>query len=220
MATSSIGRSIAPANPTLPSISRRGLVAALAVVPVAACAVPAVAATVDSSAWDAAMAHYLKCKEVADTFGREVHDPVHAQVNAIRPTYNFTHQAGVGLPCRYFIPASDFEQFDLEDHAHDPHAFIRPKIEALKEEHARFEALKAELDADAINDRYDALVDAECEACYELLQMPAPHAAAMLWKAEYLFGAEAKTGDSTPSYSGDYVEPFLNDVRRFAGGAA
>lgn len=66
MATTAIVRSIAPANTTLPSMSRRSFVAGLAVVPIAACAAPAVATA--PAEWTALLAEKdraLKAFELA-----------------------------------------------------------------------------------------------------------------------------------------------------------
>jgi len=50
-----------------------------------------------------------------------------------------------------------------------------------------------------------------------LLEMPAPHGAALLWKLERLFGPEARETDNfTGSWAPHCVDPFFDDIRRWA----
>ena len=49
------------------------------------------------------------------------------------------------------------------------------------------------------------------------MDLPAPHQQAVLWKLEKILLPQGNSEDpSTPCWSFAYVEPLLDDVRRFA----
>ena len=71
----------------------------------------------------------------------------------------------------------------------------------------------------ALGSQCDAVANEECNLRRELMNMPAPHMAAVKWKADYLLAPEGRDDDYTASWSLDYVRQFLFDVAHFAGEA-
>lgn len=68
--------------------------------------------------------------------------------------------------------------------------------------------------SDAQSELLDRLSEEYGDLKDQLLEMPAPHAKAVLWKAEYILDS---TDDGyTGSWRADVVRPFLNDLKRLA----
>lgn len=63
--------------------------------------------------------------------------------------------------------------------------------------------------------------DAECEAWQVLMDTPAPHAAALHWKLDYLFGHPGKYSEGyCDSWKQEIVAVVIKDALRLAGGVA
>ena len=63
--------------------------------------------------------------------------------------------------------------------------------------------------------------DAECDAWQVLMDTPAPHAAALHWKLDYLFGHPGKYSDGyCDSWKQEIVGVVIKDALRLAGGVA
>lgn len=63
--------------------------------------------------------------------------------------------------------------------------------------------------------------DAECEAWQVLMDTPAPHAKALHWKLDYLFGHPGKFNDGyCDSWKQEIVAVVVKDAMRLAGGVA
>ncbi|CAN5143706.1 hypothetical protein BH10PSE12_BH10PSE12_16610 [soil metagenome] len=200
-------------------MNRRDIISAIALAPIAI-AVPAAASlTTKTSVWDRAMADYIAAKGAADQFQADIYDPLYEKLNVIRPEYVIRHTAKNGTIGTYRFNAGEMGNYAAGDW--DMYAAIRPQIDALIAQHQRYEAQYVAHDMDALNDRLDALVEMECAARAKLLNIPAPHHAAILWKMEILFGEDACGGDEgyTPSWSPEMTGQFFADVRRMGGRA-
>lgn len=68
--------------------------------------------------------------------------------------------------------------------------------------------------SDAQSELLDRLSEEYGDLKDQLLEMPAPHAKAVLWKAEYIL--DPTDGGYTESWRADVVRPFLNDLKRLA----
>ncbi len=212
--------------------SRRSILGALAAVP--AMAISAVPADANGTAyeWDAALRdlakveHRLAIAKVDD-------DAARAAKAADKPdTSNVDWEglAGVlpSLKANYHLIDIDAVRADTERHIahgywrHNPGHPLR-RLAALDQleahraavaEHDRRHASRSTVAAD----RYDAAITHAYLAEKRLIDMPAPHAAALLWKIERLINDE---GDGcTASWSIDYVEPMLADARRLLRASA
>ncbi|WP_426265139.1 hypothetical protein [Sphingomonas sp. PWP1-2] len=83
---------------------------------------------------------------------------------------------------------------------------------------AAMEAAKASAEAfeDANSDAAEAADERYAEAIFELLETPAPDNAALLWKAEYLFGETTDKGQDSYSWRADVLASYMADVRHLA----
>ncbi|MEG3178170.1 hypothetical protein U1872_18160 [Sphingomonas sp. RB3P16] len=84
---------------------------------------------------------------------------------------------------------------------------------------AKMEAAKALSDGFADDEDTDASNDAHeryGEAMSDLMVIPAPDNAALLWKAEYLFGVTSDKGQDGYSWRADILAAYVTDVRRLA----
>ena len=75
----------------------------------------------------------------------------------------------------------------------------------------------------ALNENIDDEGERVSEAIDALIQLPAPDAAALLWKLNYIIASEIDDegeGGSTPCWSGAFVAQTIADMRRILGGEA
>lgn len=165
-----------------PSTTRRGAVAALfgaaGAVAVASCgARPALARDAGRAAWDRALREYQAAREALSAFWRDVQAPAYAEFNrrVERVELKFTVTARNGSTATYCPTPAELDQycehigFQLREGARD----LRDRWRKYQAEST---AWRARLDLDAIDDRGEALTDAEYEAEAALFATPAPDA--------------------------------------------
>ena len=78
---------------------------------------------------------------------------------------------------------------------------------------ARFSFLEAMPDEDITDDS----IDLAGELIRRILEMPAPDAAAVRWKLDFLLGTKWNGDKSSGPYPPDYVAQTVSDYRRFLG---
>ncbi|HEX8443030.1 MAG TPA: hypothetical protein VF631_05220 [Allosphingosinicella sp.] len=210
------------------SINRR--TAMLAIASTGAIATTSAAAMVDvnaaeAAAWEAALAE---------------HDAALAAKNAFEPTYDRIEAADeAGRPSMDVIP---WNEFTFEDRHHVARIMDIEKRWSLflegegkwwwapGREDARKAQFRAALDTirdfrrqeaehhersgmNAASTSYDALWDRLGAAENALLDLPAPHGPALLWKLEHLFADDRGDGFCA-SYSAELMDKVLADARR------
>jgi hypothetical protein len=195
--------------------SRRALIGALSVAPFALGAIAAKASTISGSvAWDQTLAAYEQRKAEAEHFSATIYDPLHEKLEPLRPEYTIKHSAKNGsVGTHRFLPG-EIDTYEHDGSAWDSWQFIRPEVDALIARHREYERQCDLHGWDRLNDRMDALMDAQCEAERAALATPAPNHAAIMWKLERLFGPDARDPDDyTASWCPERVEQFFEDIR-------
>ena len=80
---------------------------------------------------------------------------------------------------------------------------------------AAFKAAQAAVDAiDPEADAWDVADGQRAALAFELVTTPAPDNAALLWKAEHLFGEAADKGEWGPPWHPEMIASYMADVRR------
>ncbi len=90
------------------------------------------------------------------------------------------------------------------DSAHDNSA--RAAWDALLAQYLAVEAIP-------IDEATDETIDLAGELSIQIMAMPAPDNAALIWKLDYILEPNDKN-DSTPSWSKDFIEQAVADYRR------
>lgn len=210
-----------------------GAIPAALVGATAKCTASANAATIDRSAWDAAYAKMLKHRAAYEAYqptynaaveGFERDEPTGDDIN-LRPicpiiTKAWRHQ---------ILHTADLEQMHTQFLAGqgrtwgsvDPEKTIaihRATLDQVREFRRQLQAAKDKHRYDAVLERDDALATADCDATWELFELPAPDLAALHWKIEHLFG---KSDDfEVESWSANVMQNLMADTRRLLVGEA
>ena len=171
----------------------------------------------DRSAWEAAMRAYETAKQVDERYDAEVYRPLfeHVERVAPRPDLQFTITAKSGCSATYHLLPGDLHEYDN----HDSILYRRAAAEVRE----RWLAYRAEYERsglDEVETQWDANAQAVYDAKWAVLDMPAPDHAALLWKANELFGEEciAEENGSCPSWSAKVMANFMADARRLLAG--
>lgn len=72
----------------------------------------------------------------------------------------------------------------------------------------------------ALDAEFERLGDVRHDATWALFAIPAPDHAALLWKTEYLFGADMTASGSSPSWAAHVMDWYMADQRRLLGSEA
>ena len=102
-----------------------------------------------------------------------------------RQSQHFEVTAQDGQTARYFVPANNLHQWD-----NHPSPNFREKSAVVRDAWLIYPGAKEETGYDAINNECDRLCDAQCKCESDLIVKPAPHASALMWKLEHLFGSD------------------------------
>ncbi|WP_307002482.1 hypothetical protein [Sphingomonas sp. SORGH_AS_0879] len=95
---------------------------------------------------------------------------------------------------------------------------ISQRLAALEQLRAYREAIRANDERHAYSravERCELAIERTCEAEATLMNMPAPHCQALLWKLQTILVIDAD--GSTSSWSGSYVEQTIADMSRLLG---
>ncbi|NIJ07610.1 hypothetical protein FHS31_001206 [Sphingomonas vulcanisoli] len=203
--------------PSLPATNRRSFLGALAFAPVAASPIIAFAAKaesvrVDRTVWDRAFATMEAAKQASDEFDNNVLAPVDAELERIapRPELSFDHTAKSGQVARYEMWVTDL-------HRWDNHSVPEIRESAARVRGAWNKHVEAQrrLGWEPICDESERLCEIRCDHESDLIAIPAPDHAALLWKLEHLYGPSARAYDgSGPTYCAEWVNALMNDARR------
>lgn len=220
-----------------PITTRRAVIAGLALsAPFAGPFGEAIAATVttpDRSAWDRAFAEMQRAKAASDAANAIAHQTYEA-FKRIEPTDDTIQFREFTIFCGN---PTEFERshikrvMDVEEEwqrflstekvtwwARDPEKRkreYRAALDSVTDYRRRFaEAERVSGYAEAC-ERSDQLDNEACEAGSRLILTPAPDLAALRWKAEHMFGDEAREPDeSSPPWCAEWTDAFMADVRR------
>jgi hypothetical protein len=168
----------------------------------------------DTSAWDKAFAVMLQAKKVADHIDA-LEAPLHARISAGRPDESIVPKILPHEPRGFVLNVMDIDRAQRRN----------PDVPAADfdklREYRRLREVNNKL-YDQLDPRGDAADEALSDATSALMQVPAPHGAAILWKLDHLYGPEAMApdADAVPSYCMKWMSVFIADVRRLADGEA
>jgi hypothetical protein len=205
------------------NLSRRQTLVGVGLAAVAASA-PVVGASMakarqpDRGAWNAAVAAYeaadAEMNRVSDIMGR-----VHAEAEKACPDEGqFTGRYGMSYTwandrnyrAAHFAIVIERSQTRLLTDAEAEQASDDAKGLANEFDAYRERRCAAFAPYDRVEDQFDGLVDAQCEARRKLLETPAPDGEALLYKLD-LLASFLETADSEDAHSIDLVR---NDARR------
>jgi hypothetical protein len=158
--------------------------------------------------WTIALAARTSAKAAHDLHHETVYRPVADEFERSypRPSQYFEITAQSGQTARYFVPANDLNRWDN----HMSHLF-REKSAVVRDAWLAYLKAQEQSGYDAINDEADRLCEAQCDRESELIIMPAPHASALLWKLEHLFGPESREEDDfSASWCADWMNAIMN----------
>lgn len=127
-----------------------------------------------------------------------------------RPDLCFVIEAMNGQVARYPVPANDLHRWD-----NHWSPLVRRKAKEVRESWLDYRAVCDRLGWDAACAESDRRCTVQCDFERELVIKPAPDLAALLWKLEYLFGAEARKDDEfCDSWCPEFVNALMDDARR------
>lgn len=184
----------------------------------AALAVPAIAHAHPAQSlteWDRVRIRMEAAKARSDKFRAEVFDPIEAQLNrrAPRPPMYFAIRAESGEVARYHLYPWALDAY--QDHVATP---IRQGAAALAARWRAWESAKDALGYDAIQKQFGELEDAWGELEDQLILMPAPHHAALLWKIGRLLGPSFRQESGcTKSWCSEFADSVMADAGRLLG---
>lgn len=192
--------------------TRRAVLGALAIPAVIAAGGVAAAAATQSAAtseWHALKAKFDAARARADAQNDKHDSAWRAYDSELGPKPDLTYQEGNLIydlwrdTSQLYKPGNQFPPQHIKDE-------MRARLEAYE---ARKAHLNSKYDLSRLGDEADALEDTASDLSSELIKLPAPDAPALLWKLEYLFGADAGQ-DYCQSWSMSLIRPVVADVRR------
>jgi hypothetical protein len=198
----------------------------------AAAASMARAAPVDRSAWDRAFAVYRGAKAKDQAF-EPIFDAMYKQVKAeeaavphitLRPDPYTGHFTPVTTENGRFMTharkwvgdvAAGKMRLDPIESLQNHFELCKDAVAADDKRNAAIAAIHTRHDWDAMNDKYDALVEETCAAESVVITTPAPDHDALLWKMERLFGPDVRPDeDSGDCWCAEWMNSVLADARR------
>lgn len=162
--------------------------------------------------WAIAVAAGDSAKAAYDLHHETVYRPLTDEFERTypRPSQYFEITAQSGQTARYFVPANDLHQWDN----HMSYLF-REKSAVVRDAWLAYLKAQEQSGYDAINDESDRLCEVQCKRESDLIVMPAPHASALLWKLERLFGPESREEDDfSASWCAEWINAVMRDARR------
>lgn len=162
--------------------------------------------------WAIALAARDAAKAAYDLHHETVYRPLADEFEQTypRPSQYFEITAQNGQIARYFVPANDLHQWDN----HMSYIF-REKSAVVRDAWLAYLEAQVQSGYDAINDESDWLCEVQCNRESDLIVMPAPHASALLWKLEHLFGPESREKDDfSASWCAQWINAMMSDARR------
>ena len=127
-----------------------------------------------------------------------------------RPDLCFVIEAMSGQVARYPVPANDLHRWD-----NHWSPLVRRKAKEVREAWLAYRAVCDRLGWDAACAESERLCSIQCGFEHELVIKPAPDLAALLWKLEHLFGAEAREDhEFCDSWCPEFVNALMVDARR------
>jgi hypothetical protein len=210
---STIGRSASETGNTNvnSALSRRGLLAGAMILGAAGAgtATPLARLPAATGEWDLALATYLRAKAASDEFENTIAKAIGDEMDrrAPQPADSFTVTASNGQIATYrFFSARADEWEDAAPPLRDPARRLRQEWDAYRRERA---AAARDLNWAEISERSDELTTAWVEAETQLIETPAPNAAALARKV--ILALEDNRG-------ADWCTKYLlADARRLAG---
>ena len=167
-------------------------------------------------AWAMALAAREAAKAAYDLHHETVYRPLADEFERTypRPSQYFEITAQSGQTARYFVPANDLHQWDN----HVSYLF-REKSAVVRDAWLAYLNAQEQSGYDAINDESERLCEAQCNRENDLIVMPAPHASALMWKLEHLFGPEARNEDDySDGWCAEWINAVMTDARRLLAG--
>lgn len=210
-------------------LTRRGILAATLTATALVAAPVAMAAKVqtaaDASAWNAGMAALAKAQAAYDYESADndrVEEVFHA---APKPDLNtaihwreFPGYLERGYVAHVMDIEKDWQRFLSEEGrawwAENPtrkKANYRRALLSVRDYRRNLQAVNDRYGYDASTERYEAALDALCDAQASLILTPAPHGEALLWKLEHVM--EVNNGSSA-GYCEEWVNAIMADARR------
>jgi hypothetical protein len=205
------------------SISRR--TAMLAIGSTSAAALVDVKAA-EAAAWDSALTEYQQAKAACEAFSPTWDRAYHAWSTS-RPSMDGIHWREFSFRDRLHLARiMDLDKewaryLDGEGKwwfAPDPEP-CKARYRAVLDSVAEFRKAESDHSATtgmtAADEHNERLSEAFSQAEEALVTTPAPHTAALLWKLEHLFGADARCPEEeAPCWCARWTEAFLSDARR------
>jgi hypothetical protein len=167
--------------------------------------------TVDVS-WSGILADRKAAKVASDFHYETISKPLYEEIERTspRPDLCFEIEALDGKMTRYRIDPSNL-------HAWDDHwsPVIRRNAAAIRDAWLLHREACERLDMDAVDEESDRLVNEQCAIESVLIMTAAPDEAALLWKLEHLFGAEARDADDfSAAWCPDFMNALMSDAHR------
>jgi hypothetical protein len=133
------------------------------------------------SAWNRAMTRHEAAKIAGRQFDERVYEPMLNEIDlrAPRPDLIIHVRRAAGRTQEYDI---DIHELDALAEDEEYGEYVRPLRTAWHDYLSRKQAAEQELNSEAIEKRWQELVDEESDAHTDLLMLPAPDLAALRWK--------------------------------------
>ena len=209
------------------NLNRRAMIGAIALTPVLATTCSPAPAAASSAAWDAAFADMQRKKAASDAYDDYLSE-LCARMKASAPDENAIDWEALDVPHRaYMLHSADLDEYERNfveyGHLWGGAGSKARGVAAIDSIRAFREARAANAAAhgwDEAFDRQEALTEEYSAAISKLIEIPAPHRAALMWKLNYLYADEASTGHSSAAYCADWIRVVMADANRFLGGEA
>ena len=213
--------------------TRRRVLAAMGALPVAAMAVPALGqtGTADTAAWDRALAGYRRAEEAFAERDKAFCAACDRYQEA-KPSLGMIEWRRVGFhayrneqSARTFDIEADWQDFLSQENrtwwARDPErtkAEYRAALDTFTEWRRLDDEAKEATGFNRTAAALDEAIDERSEADFALMDTPAPHGPALLFKLEKLL--EVDGDGSCAGWGGRYIAQTMADARRLLGAEA
>lgn len=173
-------------------------------------------APVAETSWNATMAQWRAAGAAERTYQADVYKPAWDALDLATPAVdlNFTDEARSGTIGHFRV---DPKRPDAWSH----HPSLKEKADAILAAHNRRVEAENEPEFAAICEEYDRLGEVTFDRRNDLLDMPAPNHAALLWKLEQLIGNDNRDIDGMGlSWCAKVCDTVIVDARRLLTGVA
>ena len=182
--------------------------------------------TTEAAEWDRALAEMNRLKAVYDAADDALTE-ASIKADRIRPPETMVPHDAIGIQGnRWSFHAADADKREHNWRAaegktwwstNDSKQRTIDAFAKLREWQRLDRAAEALHNVGPLSERADAACDAWVASTTGLMEMPAPHLPALLWKMREIIVDES---GSTPSWSYRYVEQMMRDAARLLGGEA